>query len=145
MSSNNQEIKDLDIDEIFTEVINISNPTPNAYPLEFEINSLKELFEFLLQFTTMLCKHFYSDSEKKVDLSKLSPNDFIKINNYMTCIGFSCNFKAQSANSRNLNYASSHRYDRVAITTQTNLKDLIFGLKCNATLYIISFDIVPKM
>ena len=141
----NQDVKDLDIDEIFNEVINIAQPKPNVYPLEFEINSLKELFEFLLQFTTMLCKHFYSDSENKVDLSKLSKNDFIKINDYMMCIGFSCNFKAQPANSRNLNYASTHRYDRVTITPQTNLKDLIFGLKCNSTLYIISFDIIPKM
>jgi hypothetical protein len=141
----NQEIKDLDIDEIFNEVINIANLTPNSYPLEFEMNSLKELFEFLLQFTTMLCKHFYGNENNQVDLSKLSQNDFMKINDYMMCIGFSCNFKAQPANSRNLNYASLHRYDRVAITTQTKLKDLIFGLKCNATLYIISFDIVPKL
>ena len=34
---------------------------PNTYPLQFELNSLKELFEFLLQFVTMLCKEFYAD------------------------------------------------------------------------------------
>jgi hypothetical protein len=46
MDGNNipKEIKDLDIDEIFDEVILLRNPTPNAYPLEFEIDSLKELF-----------------------------------------------------------------------------------------------------
>ncbi len=143
MANNNQDIKDLDINEIFNEVLNIYPPKPNSYPLEFEVNSLNELFEFLLQFTTMLSKHFFGNDGGTVDLSKLSQNDFAKINSYMQCIGFSCNFQALMANSYNLNHAYTNRYDKVNITSQTKLKDLLFGLKCEQTLYIISFDFLP--
>lgn len=135
-------VKDLDIDEIFYDVLNIYPPIPNSYPLEFELNSLKELFEFLLQFTTMLCKHFYGNDNGNVDLSTLSPDDFAKINSYIMCIGFTCNFQGLPANSYNLNHAHINRYDRIAITNQTTLKDLLFGLKCNQSLYVISFDFV---
>lgn len=141
--NNNQNIKDLDINEIFNEVLNIYPLKPHSYPLEFDIDSLKELFEFLLQFTTMLCKHFYGDYDGIVDLSKLSVNDLQKINSYLMCIGFTTNFTRLSANSYNLNYASSHRYDKITITHETKLKDLFFGLKCQQILNIISFDYVP--
>jgi hypothetical protein len=141
--NDNQDIKDLDINEIFNEVLNIYPLKPNSYPLEFDVNSLKELFEFLLQFTTMLSKHFFSNDSGIVDLSKLSQNDFAKINSYMMCIGFICNFQALTANNYNLNYAYINRYDKINITSQTKLKDLIFGLKCEQKLYIISFDFLP--
>ena len=136
------QIKDLDIDDIFNEVINISLLTPKIYPIEFDIDSLKEVFEFLLQFVSMLCKHFYSDSNGQVDLSTLTEDEFKKINNYMLCIGFSCNFTRLPVNNHNINYAYDNRYDRIAIIPETQLKDLLFGLKCNEILYIISFDVI---
>lgn len=144
MDGNNvsTEIKDLDIDDIFDEVISLNNPVPNAYPLEFNLDSLKELFEFLLQFVTMLCKYFYGNKKEQVDLSTLSQNDFIKIDNYMKCIGFSCNFQELPANNYNINYVYDNKYDRVEITPQTQLKDLLFGIKCNAMLYVVSFDTI---
>jgi len=144
MDGNNiaKEIKDLDIDEIFDEVISLNNPAPNAYPLEFNLDSLKELFEFLLQFVTMLCKYFYGDEKGQVDLSTLSQNDFINIDNYMKCIGFSCNFQGLPANNYNINYVYDNKYDRLEITPHTQLKDLLFGIKCNAMLYVIRFDTI---
>ncbi len=77
--NNNQYIKNLDINEIFYDVLNIYPPKANSYPLEFDINSIKELFEFLLEFTTMLSKHFFGNNTGNVDLSKLSQNDFAKM------------------------------------------------------------------
>ena len=51
----NIEIKDFNIDEIFNEVINIKpQPLLNFYPLEFDITLLKDLFDFLLEFITMI-------------------------------------------------------------------------------------------
>ena len=110
-----KEIKDLDIDEIFDEVISLNNPAPNAYPLEFEIDSLKELFEFLLQFVTMLCKYFYGDEKGQVDLSTLSQNDFINIDKYMKCIGFSCNFQELPITNYNINYVYDNKYTKEEI------------------------------
>ena len=144
----NIEIKDFNIDEIFNEVINIKpQPLLNFYPLEFDITLLKDLFDFLLEFITMICKFFYSDIHGTVDLTQLSQYDFVKINTYMLCIGFSSNFNELTADSTNLEYASNNRYDRKCISVNAhllNLKDLIFGLQCKTRLFIISFDFIPK-
>ena len=138
-------IKDLDIDEIFNDIINLENITPYIYPLEFDLNSIKELFEFLLQFTTMLCKHFYGNANGNVDLSTLNKDDFIKINNYLMCMGFTCTFQALPANYYNLNFTSANRYDKITITQNTKLNELIFGLRCNQILYVITFDFAPHI
>ena len=137
-----QNIKHLNINDIFNEVVNLANPLPNSYPLEFDINSITEIFEFLLQLITMLCKYFYGDSRGVVDLTQLSKNDFLKINIYMLTLGFSSNFNIMNITNENLEYASKNRYDRIDINNNTKLKDLIFGLKCKNKLYIINFDLL---
>jgi hypothetical protein len=130
---------DITIDKIFNDIINQQNPQANSYPLEFELDSLKELFEFLLQLVTMLCKHFYSNENGQVNLSLLSPTDFHSIDKYMQVIGFTCGFQALPANADNINWAYSTRYDRIQITQQTKLEDLHLALKCENMLYVISF------
>jgi len=130
---------DITIDEIFNDIISQQNPQANSYPLGFELDSLKELFEFLLQLVTMLCKHFYSNENGQVNLSLLSPTDFQSIDKYMQVIGFTCGFQALPANADNINRAYYTRYDRIKITQQTRLEDLHLGLKCEDMLYMISF------
>ena len=130
---------DITIDKIFNDIITQQNPQANSYPLEFELDSLKELFEFLLQLVTMLCKHFYSNENGQVNLSLLSPTDFHSIDKYMQVIGFTCGFQALPANADNINWAYSTRYDRIQITQQTKLEELHLALKCQNMLYVISF------
>ena len=130
---------DITIDKIFNDIITQQNPQANSYPLEFELDSLKELFEFLLQLVTMLCKHFYSNENGQVNLSLLSPTDFQSIDKYMQVIGFTCGFQALPANADNINWAYSTRYDRIQITQQTKLEELHLALKCQNMLYVISF------
>ena len=130
---------DITIDEIFNNIIRHQNPQANSYPLGFELNSLTELFEFLLQLVTMLCKHFYSNENGQVNLSLLSPEEFQFIDKYMQFIGFTCEFQALPANADNCNWAYSTRYDRIQITPQHRLEDLHLGLKCNNMIYVISF------
>ena len=136
--NNNDEI-DLDIQEIFNEVTKSFPREPNSIPLQFELESLKEVFEFLLQFVTLLCKEFYSDDKGKVNLASMTPEQFVIINKYMMSIGFTCDFRAVPANSHNINNTYNNRYDRIKITQNTKLSDLIFGIKCDDMLYIISF------
>jgi hypothetical protein len=139
---------DLDIEEIFESVISIKNPLPNSYPLGFELDSLKELFEFLMQFVTMLCKHFNGDSEGHVDLLAFKQDDFLNIDKYMQSIGFKCNFTILHADANNINWVNETRYDRIPILPSTELEELHLGLKCNTTLYVISFfqlDNTPKI
>jgi len=137
----NRQEKDLDINEIFNEVTSSSIPKePNSYPLQFELDSLKELFEFLLQFVTMLCKEFYSDDNGQVNLGNMTSEQFITVNKYMQSIGFNCDFKAVPAIAQNVNNTYNNRYDRITITKNTKLSDLLFGILCSNVLYIISFD-----
>ena len=131
---------ELDIEEIFNEVTKHSPKEPNTFPLQFEMSSLKEIFEFLLQFVTMLCKEFYSNDKGQVDLANMSPEQFMIINKYMQSIGYNCDFKAVPANSHNINNTYDNRYDRVKITSNTKLNDLLFGILCGTVLYIVSFD-----
>ena len=135
---------DLDIDQIFEEVVSVSNPQPNSYPLGFELDSIKELFEFLLQFTTMLCKYFHGNTSGQVNLSTLSQNDFACIDSYVQSIGFKCIFDQLHANSTNLNWANETRYDRISINSTTQLKELHLALKCDTILFVINFEPLDK-
>ena len=138
----NYEEKDVDIYEIFNEVIQNAPQEPNTYPLQFELESLKELFEFLLQFVTMLCKEFYGDDKGQVTLANLSPEQFELVDRYMQSIGFRCIFQPMSANADNINICYVNRFDRIELRPDTKLKDLMFGIKCDTVLFVISFDVL---
>ena len=137
MSFNEME---LDIQEIFNQVTANSPKEPNSYPLHFEMSSLKEIFEFLLQFVTMLCKEFYGDANGQVNLAQMTPEQFVFIDKYMQSIGFTCDFKAVPAIAQNINNTYDNRFDRITITSETKLSDLLFGIKCDNVLYVISFS-----
>ena len=134
------EEKEVDIYEIFSEVIKTSPKEPNTYPLQFELDTLKELFEFLLQFVTMLCKEFYGDNKGQVNLASLSTEQFNLIDKYIQSIGFKCNFQPMVANADNINICYVNRFDRITIKPQTRLNELMFGIKCDTILYVITFD-----
>jgi hypothetical protein len=131
--------KELDLNQIFNEVIKLHKVEPNCYPLQFDLDNIRELYEFLLEFTTLLFKYFYGDENEKVNLSILSQQDFDKINKYINAIGFTGTFQILPANAHYLNYANDYRYDRINITLDTKLENLFLGLKCEQLLYIISF------
>ena len=130
---------DLDIDEIIQQVISLENPRPNSYSLGFELDSLKELFEFLMTFTTKLCKHFYGNENGNVDLTSLSSDEFHHIDMYLKAIGFTSKLNITPVNQYNLMWMYINQYDRIQITPLTQLSDLYMGIQSNNTLYIISF------
>jgi len=136
----NYEEKEVDINEIFNEVVKTTPQPPNTYPLQFELNSLKELFEFLLQFVTMLCKEFYGNEQGVVNLATLTTEQFNIIDKYIQSIGFKCLFQPMAANADNINISYYNRYDRINITPTTKLNELTFGIKCDAILFVISFE-----
>lgn len=131
--------KDLDINQIFDDLIARDNLEPNSYNLTFDLDSIKELFEFLLQLFTMLSKHFFSNEFGQVNLETLTSQDFEIIIKYIMVIGFKPEINIVPANSHFLNFLAENRYDKITIDSQTKLSDLILGLKCNNILYVISF------
>jgi len=135
--------KDLDINQIFDELINTQNLSPRCYPLEFELDSIRDVFEFLLQLSTLLFKHFHGDENGKVSLETLNQEDLQNINNHIMALGYKCNFQCLPANSYNLDHTMQNRYDKIPITSHTILKELMMGIKCSQKLFIINFDILP--
>jgi hypothetical protein len=137
----NEEL-DLDIDGIMN--LLIQTPTnllqPNKYLMQFDGGNLKELFEFLLQMTTNLCKACFGNEYGQVNLAAMSPADFSLIDNYIQTLGYRCKFESKPANANNLNYMHDNRYDRITITSSTTLDELKFGIKCDSILYVISFS-----
>ena len=130
------------INDLFEKVVNQSQPVKNMFQMEFENATVKDIFEFLLEFTTMLCKYFYSNSTGKVDLSTLSENNLATINQYLECLGFKCIFTTLPATAHNINHIFCYKWDKITITDTTPLCDLLFGLKCGELLHIIRFDII---
>ena len=88
----------------------------------------------------MLCKHFYGDDQGKVNLGLLSPGQLFVIDKYMQSIGFKCVFQPMQANSDNINICYANRFDKITITPETKLNELMFGIKCDTLLYVIMFD-----
>ena len=132
--------KDVDILELFETVTKYSPGLPNSFPLNFELDSLKELFEFLLQFLTMICKEKYGNEKGQVNLAGMLPEEFDIVNKYMQSIGFTCNFNIVPAIAHNINNTYEKRYDRIIISQTTKLCDMLFGIKCDDILYVISFE-----
>jgi hypothetical protein len=132
----------MDINALFDCVISTTPKPPKTYTVSLTESDLTELFEFLLEFFTMLCKYFYGNSEGQVDLINLSPNDINHINQYMLSIGFNSMIDQLPANYNNTQYYSENRYDKITINDQTKLNDLFFALKFGHKLNVIHFDII---
>jgi hypothetical protein len=129
-------------DELFAKVIEGNRPKPrNTFSFGFaDEGSLKELFEFLLEFFTDLCKHFHGDEKGQVDINAISPSEFERLNQFMESIGITVIFSQQPATYENCLYFTNNRYDRVPITPETQLVELVFAIKCAQTLNIVQFS-----
>jgi hypothetical protein len=131
---------EIDIDQLFRKVIRNNRPSqPNSYPICLEDANLKELFEFLLEFMTMLCKYYYGDEHNKVNLDTLSLDDLNIINNFMKSIGFECIFDKKESTFANKITYSNLQYNKIHINENTKLEDLMFSMQCGNNLFVIKF------
>ena len=134
---------DISQDELFKKVIAGNKPKPaKSIPFALDNASLSELFEFLLDFFTDLCKHFNGDEKGQVNINTMSSYDLQLLNQYMESMGFSVIFTQQQATFANCQYYSQYRYDKIPITPTTQLIELFFAIKCEQTLNVIQFRAV---
>ncbi len=134
---------EIDIDQLFQKVIRNNRPSPpNTFPTCLEEATLKELFEFLLEFMTMLCKYYYGDEHGKVNLDTMSLDDLNIINNFMKSIGFECLFEKKEPTFANRITYSNQQYNKININENTKLEDLMFSMQCGYHLYIIKFKYI---
>uniref|UniRef100_A0A6C0HNL7 Uncharacterized protein n=1 Tax=viral metagenome TaxID=1070528 RepID=A0A6C0HNL7_9ZZZZ len=132
---------DITSDELFITVTasNIPKP-PKSIVFSLDNASIVELFEFLLEFFTDLCKYYYGNASGQVDINSLSQNQLERLNAFMASIGFNIIFTQKQATFDNCQYYSLNRYDKIPITNQTLLVELLFSIKCGQTLNIIQFS-----
>lgn len=126
----NHETPEFDIIKL-TKII-FSNPPkePNSIHLDFTDFGLEELFQQLLMMFTEGMKMFYGDNNGKVDLTRLSENDFSKIQKYFQSFGFDVSYKIKP-----LNY-----FEPSSLNTKKELKDHCLRLRTQNCIYIVSFD-----
>ena len=134
----------MEIEELFDTLLSKPAEPPNSIDLSFiDQIDLKNLFEFLLSFFTEISKTFFGDDNQVVHLENLNDNDFKKINAYIESIGFTTQLKTYNINNIDvfaLGRLQNGKYNKITITSKTQLSDLYFTLKTGNTIYKISFD-----
>jgi hypothetical protein len=76
-----------------------------------------------------------SEQFKSILEKHLKLEQFITVNKYMQSIGFNCDFKAVPAIAQNVNNTYNNRYDRITITKNTKLSDLLETVSNNYSSY----------
>ena len=113
----------------------ISEPPKPANSIQLEFSDIennitsKELFELLLMMFTEAMKVLYGENGR-VELSKISRNNFNRINEYFNSFGFTINYEILPENDTT----------KIDYVEKKKLKDYYMRLKSNNLLYIISFD-----
>jgi len=113
----------------------ISEPPKAANSIQLEFSDIennitsKELFELLLMMFTESMKVLYGENGR-VELSKISRNNFNRINEYFNSFGFTINYEILPENDTT----------KIDYVEKKELKDYYMRLKSNNLLYIISFD-----
>lgn len=113
----------------------ISKPPKPANSIQLEFSDIennitsKELFELLLMMFTEAMKVLYGENGR-VELSKISRNNFNRINEYFNSFGFTINYEILPENDTT----------KIDYVEKKELKDYYMRLKSNNLLYIISFD-----
>lgn len=111
----------------------------NTIPLEIEDMDMGDLFEFLLIVFTNGLKYLHGDSNGKVDLSKLSEEQFGKVNQYFNSIGFDSTYVVYPKEAEKMIDFNKLSYRNAEITISTKLDDLCFPMKIGDKIYVIGF------
>ncbi len=122
----------MDIIEIAQEIFSKPPKESNSIQLDFSDFKLniEGLFQQLLMMFTEAMKIHYGNEGNKVDLSRLSLQDFAKINQYFNSFGFSVYHKVKPVN-----------FIEPPDTKEKKvLKDYYVRLRSGARMYILSFD-----
>lgn len=126
--------------EIANKIFGNSLKKPGEISLNIDEDmDLKEVFEMLLMIFTEGMKILYGDSNDKVDLGRLTPNDFEKVNKYFQSFGYECNYKIYQPHEINKINFETRKYTNQKITNSTKLEMLRLPLKCGNNVYEISF------
>lgn len=130
------------MNEISKKIFEGEPKKPKSIQIEFDINEIninkdnyyEELFKMLLEIFYDGMRKFNLENDGKVDLIKLSDNDFMKIREYFWSIGYDVYYKVL------LNDVELK--NTILTTKNSDLKDFFLNLKVENYLFTIIFDIL---
>lgn len=124
----------MDISEIAQNIFSQPPKEPNSIQLDFsetdENLTTKDIFEMLLIIFQQGMIIHHGDANKRVDLSKITHEDFLKINRYFNSFNFKVNY----------NIKPLDHVEPADFSEKKNLKDHYLRLRTGSLLYYISFD-----
>ncbi len=156
---------EIDFDELIINIFNNPPENPNTILINFDTFDIKELFEKLLLIFNNGCKLLFSENGIKVDIFKLSDDNFILLNKYFNSFGINIHFKKFSVvqvskfksflegNINTFNNNLFNEFSNIELldlisyknSNSSNLEDLRFQLRVSDIVFILHFSYLSKL
>ena len=135
---------EIDLEDLAEKVFTKLPSGPKSINIMFEDMGVKELFEALITFLVTGLKIRYPSSENgKVDLHLLTPEDLVKINEYMNSIGFKVNINIYTIGEWIMGKSKEFvDYTTIIISNHTQLSELMCKFVVHGKIYVINFDYI---
>lgn len=137
--------RDIPYDEIQSLIVNNDARPAFSIPLAIRGMTVRDQFEECMNLFTALSRKHYADEEGRVNLLNWTEENGKKINKYFHSIGLMFNMWTTDINDPTLEELEKRKFDRLHLTRQTQLSELLFIMRINDSdrVVIISFDNLP--
>jgi hypothetical protein len=112
----------------------------SSIQLQLEDMNIGDLFEFLLIVFTNGLKHFYGNTNNRVDLTTVNSQQFENINKYFHSFGFECMYVVYPITAETEINFQKISYQNMDIDNNTNIKNMCFPIKVKDRIYAIGFN-----
>jgi hypothetical protein len=134
--------ENINIEDLIEKIIN-NPPAPlKTYNLVFDDVGVKQVFEFCMEIFTKLSVAKFGCGDGKVDISTWTEKTLKTITEYFESFGFQFNIIITTPDDPNMHIYNAMRHDVMTITAETYLSSIMYMLKQNNRVYLISFDYI---
>mgnify|MGYP001231627225 CR=1 FL=1 len=133
---------EVELEEVIISIFTNPPGETNSYPISFDTNNLKQLFESLLIIFTNGMKILFGNQNGVVELGNLSENDIILVRDYFSSMGFIFYFDIYDDSNENRDKTQKMKYTNLNLNNNYRLKDLFFPLLSKEKIYLINFDYI---
>ena len=134
------------IDDMINTIFSNEPQDIKSIQLSFDVNDEYELFKILVDILTSGLKILFGDENKKVNINRITENDFKKIEKYFNSFGFDIKYKYDIPLDK-INIDENTELPSLYSTTTENIDDVknqlrlyYFTLRTDNIKYEISFD-----
>lgn len=124
-----------------------NDPRPAfSIPIHIRGMTVRDQHEQCMNLFTALARKHYGDNNDQVNLLEWTSEHGKQINRYFHSIGLMFNLWKTDINDPTLPDLEKRRYNRLHLTRQTKLSDLLYIIRINDSdqVFIISFDELPR-